>query len=265
MDNNTDITIDSTNQEQIPSGNPIYQFMKSNNLTDKDEKTFLNEYSDPKKAQELHSFMKSNNLTDKDSSSFYDTYLKKKDGGIVKGISQYISAPSALELSSPDFKTGEKMAQVGYTMPAPAKKEGEQAKVRVSPKLFGFPGEVDVSTDKDFIVTPNIFGPAGSVNVTTKGDQEEPSYFNIAQNFSNNLLKGGAELGSSLGEIFRDIGAKQARGIAKLTGSEGAKEFANKKSQALYTSEGKPTDCDSSIFWSGRRRSASWRLPSSPC
>jgi len=249
MDNNTDITIDSTNQEQIPSGNPIYQFMKSNNLTDKDEKTFLNEYSDPKKAQELHSFMKSNNLTDKDSSSFYDTYLKKKDGGIVKGISQYISAPSALELSSPDFKTGEKMAQVGYTMPAPAKKEGEQAKVRVSPKLFGFPGEVDVSTDKDFIVTPNIFGPAGSVNVTTKGDQEEPSYFNIAQNFSNNLLKGGAELGSSLGEIFRDIGAKQAKGIAKITGSEGAKEFANKKSQALYTSEGKPTEYAQGVTW----------------
>ena len=249
MDNNTDITIDSTNQEQIPSGNPIYQFMKSNNLTDKDEKTFLNEYSDPKKAQELHSFMKSNNLTDKDSSSFYDTYLKKKDGGIVKGISQYISAPSALELSSPDFKTGEKMAQVGYTMPAPVKKEGEQAKVRVSPKLFGFPGEVDVSTDKDFIVTPNIFGPAGSVNVTTKGDQEEPSYFNIAQNFSNNLLKGGAELGSSLGEIFRDIGAKQAKGIAKITGSEGAKEFANKKSQALYTSEGKPTEYAQGVTW----------------
>ena len=258
MENNTDITVTDNIENEVPkpSGlNPIYQFLKSNNLTDKDEKTFLNEYSNPQKANELHSFLKANDLTDKDSASFYDTYLKKKDGGTnlvsnqKANPSQYISVPTAVQLSSPDFNQGEKMAQVGYTMPAPAKKEGEQAKVRVSPKLFGFPGEVDVSTDKDVIVTPNIFGPAGSVNVTTKGDQEEPSYFNIAQNFSNNLLKGGAEIGSSLGEIFRDIGAKQARGIAKLTGSEGAKEFANKKSQALYTSEGKPTEYAQGVTW----------------
>ena len=80
MENNTDITAIDNSQDQgpKPSGNPIYQFMKTNNLTDKDEKTFLNEYSDPKKAQELHTFMKDNDLTDKDSASFYDTYLKKK-------------------------------------------------------------------------------------------------------------------------------------------------------------------------------------------
>lgn len=154
---------------------------------------------------------------------------KKNLGGTYGNPSQYISAPTALQLSSPDFNQGEKMAQVGYTMPAPAKKESEQGKIRVSPKLFGFPGEVDVSTDQV--------------------SQEEPSYLNIAQNFSNNLLKGGAELGSSLGEIFRDLGARQARGIAKITGSEGAKEFANKKSQALYTSEGKPTEYAQGVTW----------------
>ena len=62
----------------MPDGNEIYQFLKSNNLTDKDEKSFTQEYSDPKKAEELHSFFVQNKLTDKDSATFYDTYLKKK-------------------------------------------------------------------------------------------------------------------------------------------------------------------------------------------
>jgi hypothetical protein len=56
--------------------NPIYQFLKQNNLTDKDEATFTKEYADPKKAQQLYSFFKENNLTDKDSTTFYDTYFK---------------------------------------------------------------------------------------------------------------------------------------------------------------------------------------------
>lgn len=59
--------------------NDIYQFMKANNLTDKDEKTFLNDYSNPQKAKELYSFFQANKLTDKDETSFYDTYLKKKE------------------------------------------------------------------------------------------------------------------------------------------------------------------------------------------
>lgn len=60
--------------------NEIYSFMKSNGLTDKDQATFLKDYSDPKKAQEIHNFFVENNLTDKDSASFYDTYFKKKSG-----------------------------------------------------------------------------------------------------------------------------------------------------------------------------------------
>jgi hypothetical protein len=87
MDNTTDITIDQ-NEGSKPSGNPIWEFMKSNNLTDKDEKSFLNEYSSPKKADELFSFMKTNDLTDKDSASFYDTYLKKKDGTTISGLTE---------------------------------------------------------------------------------------------------------------------------------------------------------------------------------
>jgi len=63
----------------MQDNNEIYQFMKANSLTDKDEKTFLNEYSNPKKAKELYSFFQANKLTDKDETSFYDTYLKKKE------------------------------------------------------------------------------------------------------------------------------------------------------------------------------------------
>ncbi|MCE9537888.1 MAG: hypothetical protein K8R85_01540, partial [Bacteroidetes bacterium] len=63
----------------MQDNNEIYQFMKANSLTDKDEKTFLNEYSNPQKAKELYSFFQANKLTDKDESSFFDTYLKKKE------------------------------------------------------------------------------------------------------------------------------------------------------------------------------------------
>jgi hypothetical protein len=63
----------------MQDNNEIYQFMKANSLTDKDEKTFLNEYANPQKAKELYSFFQANKLTDKDENSFYDTYLKKKE------------------------------------------------------------------------------------------------------------------------------------------------------------------------------------------
>ena len=65
----------------MPDKNPIYDFLKANNLTDKDEATFLREYSDSAKAKELYSFFETNKLTDKDFNGFYDTYLKKKEVG----------------------------------------------------------------------------------------------------------------------------------------------------------------------------------------
>ena len=61
--------------------NPIYDFLKSNKLTDLDEKSFVNKYSAPDKAKEIHSFFVENKLTDLDSAGFYDKYLKKKVGG----------------------------------------------------------------------------------------------------------------------------------------------------------------------------------------
>jgi len=65
--------------------NPIYSFMKANNLTTKDEATFMSEYSDVDKSQELWSFMNNNKLTEKPFDAFYGEYFeKKKPTGIVK-------------------------------------------------------------------------------------------------------------------------------------------------------------------------------------
>jgi hypothetical protein len=65
----------------MPDQNPIYDFLKSNKLTDLDEKSFVNKYSAPDKAKEIYSFFVENKLTDLDSAGFYDKYLKKKVGG----------------------------------------------------------------------------------------------------------------------------------------------------------------------------------------
>lgn len=79
--------------------NKIYDFLKANKLTDKDQQTFLKEYSDSAKAKELYGFFQANQLTDKDFNSFYDTYLKKKE---------------PLEPLSPDGgKAGTSEAQLG--------------------------------------------------------------------------------------------------------------------------------------------------------
>jgi hypothetical protein len=83
-------------QDSQVQENPIYKFMKSNNLTKLDEKAFLNTYSKPEKAKEIHSFMVSNDLTKLDESKFYDSYLKKKDQTLPSGeISSLTELPSS--------------------------------------------------------------------------------------------------------------------------------------------------------------------------
>jgi len=111
--------------EEVQQGNPIYSFMKSNNLTDLNENDFVNKYSAPDKAKEIHKFMVSNKLTDLDESSFYDKYLKKKDqtGVPTSKISGQVSAPIGLALplqkdSGPDLQKGLDIAQKGYAMPS---------------------------------------------------------------------------------------------------------------------------------------------------
>jgi len=61
--------------------NQIYNFLKENGLTEKSETDFINEYSNPNKANELYLFFKENNLTQKNSDEFYNEYLKKKEDG----------------------------------------------------------------------------------------------------------------------------------------------------------------------------------------
>ena len=72
----------------MPDQNTIYDFMKSNKLTDLDEKTFVSKYSAPDKAKEIHSFFVENNLTDLDETKFYDKYLKKKVGSEESSLTE---------------------------------------------------------------------------------------------------------------------------------------------------------------------------------
>jgi hypothetical protein len=88
--------------------NPIYKFMKANDLTKLDEKAFLDKYSAPEKAKEIHSFMVSNKLTDLDDAKFYDKYLKKKVGGEESSLTK---SPS---ISQEYLKEGQELADKGF-------------------------------------------------------------------------------------------------------------------------------------------------------
>ena len=96
----------------MPDQNPIYDFLKSNKLTDLDEKSFVSKYSAPDKAKEIHSFFVENKLTDLDSAGFYDKYLKKKVGGESSSPTkspsrEYLS--EGLELADKGFIKTEKL------------------------------------------------------------------------------------------------------------------------------------------------------------
>lgn len=106
--------------------NPIYKFLKENNLTTKDENSFLKEYSDPNKAKELYGFLKTNNLTTKDEVSFYDTYFKKKNlGGVVSSPTGSQSVSKSFISSLPEQKSiyapTQKLASESTTVVAPKK------------------------------------------------------------------------------------------------------------------------------------------------
>jgi hypothetical protein len=62
--------------------NPIYKFMRDNDLTQLDEKSFLDKYSDPNEALKIHKFMVDNNLTETPSTDFYNQYFKKKEAAV---------------------------------------------------------------------------------------------------------------------------------------------------------------------------------------
>lgn len=110
--------------------NPIFKFFSENKLTDLDEKSFLNAYSKPEKAKEIHSFMVENKLTDLDERKFFDEYLKKKEPAssgvpnLLKPLSQ------SSEQSNAGFPTSPSEAmrvstQSGFTkQPAPKPQKG---------------------------------------------------------------------------------------------------------------------------------------------
>ena len=100
--------------------NEIYKFMKANGLTDKDQATFLNEYSNPKKAKEVFDFFKANQLTDKDETSFYDTYLKKKEPSISSATPSRL--PKILEQGA-NIVSGGILSDISKSVPATVKEE----------------------------------------------------------------------------------------------------------------------------------------------
>ena len=67
----------------------LYSYLKSNNLTDLDENSFYNKYSDPSKSKEIHSYLKQKNMTDLDEVSFYNSYFgssKKKETTVSPSV-----------------------------------------------------------------------------------------------------------------------------------------------------------------------------------
>ncbi len=200
----------------------LYEVVSREGLYTKSKNDFIKKYSNPQEIDKLYDVVSREQLFTKNKDDFYSKYypdLKKKE----PEVSPYVSAPTKSPLQSPDFSQGQKMAEVGYTMPS-AKREKE--KIRVSPKLFGMPGEVDVEVVDD-----------------------EATYRNTAQRFANDLLKGGAEIGAYVSEVMRDMGARQAKGIAKLTGNKEAKRISEQLGTPLYDKEGNLTEYAKNISW----------------
>jgi hypothetical protein len=200
-----------------------YKYLKANGAdVAPDFNLFKNTLSNYDNSSKYYSYLKDNQFDVPDSyDSFADTFgLKKKDGGKE-------SVPIPSKLPSQDYlSTGQKFAETAFTIPT--EKREKEKKIRVSPKLFGQPGMVDV-------------------DVIEEG--EDVTYKNIAQRFANDLIISGTDIVGGISELMRDMGAKQAKGIAKLTGSTKAKEFAEKKSQLLYTPEGELTEYAKKATW----------------
>ena len=62
----------------------IYNYFKTNKLTDLDANAFYNAYSDPSKSKEIWSYLKQNKMTDLDANAFHASYF----GGKKKEVSQ---------------------------------------------------------------------------------------------------------------------------------------------------------------------------------
>ena len=109
--------------------NPIFKFLNENKLTDLDEKSFLDKYSNPEKAKEIHSFMAQNKLTNLDENQFFDKYLKKKEPAssavpnLLKPLPQSGEQPKAGFPTSPSeaMKVSTQLESTNQGQPKPPK------------------------------------------------------------------------------------------------------------------------------------------------
>ena len=168
----------------IMQENPIYKFLKENNLTTKDENSFLKEYSDPNKAKELHGFLKSNNLTTKDEVSFYDTYFKKKNlGGVV-------SSPTGSQSVSKSFISSLPEQKSNY---APSEKLASESTTVVAPKQAKLISEANKRGDqitKEAIANSNDLYLKSQNKGGYKFTKEDPSILNNKKELEQDLKDG---------------------------------------------------------------------------
>jgi len=67
-----------------PKYQELYKYLKGSGMTDLDENSFYNKYSDPANSKEIWSYLKNSKMTDLDENSFYASYF----GGKKKEVSQ---------------------------------------------------------------------------------------------------------------------------------------------------------------------------------
>jgi len=196
--------------------NPIYDFMKSNKLTDLDEKSFLNKYSAPDKAKEIHSFFAENDLTDLDSANFYDKYLKKKDQAEVLPSA---SSPSKSQLVLPDFEKGRAFAEKGFLM------QGEGTKAPKPEKRISFEPSFNIAAPFQVKVLEEGEEPSFVSDLMTAGARGQ-----IQGKVANLLPAGKVPTNEELGEIA------QLQSDAKLLPqSKAEKAYQEKGLKGLFS------------------------------
>ena len=187
--------------------NPIYKFMKDNGLTQKDESTFVSEYSNPQKSAELHKFMTDNSLTTKGADDFYNEYFNpsKKKGGTTKD-SGGPGKPSA-----PSF--GQKVVDEAITQEVQIPLRGQQ-KAPVQKKPYQ-----DITYKREQLPSETTQMPETPVVKAAKKDFKEnqikpqvqlkstPEELEAIEKKTENVDKNGLVLNEyqSTGEIFTDL------------------------------------------------------------
>ena len=158
--------------------NEIYKFLKENNLTDKDEATFLEEYSNPEKAKELYGFFQENNLTTKTDVEFYDSYLKKKVG--AEPTQPDLGSGGTVGDSKTQFTEGK-----GLFSPFDFSNKVEDLKSKeIQGASYGLSigeNQKEVTKDEflDFLSIPENLNKLkkGEMNAVVNGDKETQDFF----------------------------------------------------------------------------------------